>query len=157
MQTYWLRVSSGSDTTSIQRGLDNSTGSSSGEGKITRLVNWNVEVLASLLKKIVARREAMGKSRSEAARGSENTLVAKDGTTVLEEVLEIIPLPEFNGDAIRRQVDPDSIALDKTVMEELALFVEEVALSYRKNPFHNFEHASHGTAQIWLTSCLYNN
>ncbi|CAB9528997.1 Receptor-type guanylate cyclase gcy [Seminavis robusta] len=152
MQTYILKVTAGSRSSAQEAAASLSTNdtsvSSDREGRIQRLVNWNVEVLSSLLKKVVARREAMGNSRRGAARTVGNDQLTKQGGTVLDEVLEIIPLPEFNGDAIRRQVDPDSIVLDSKVVEELSLFVKEVAMGYRNNPFHSFDHASHVTMSV---------
>jgi len=40
------------------------------------------------------------------------------------------------------------VALDETVMTQLQNYVTSIALLYRSNPFHNFEHASHVTMSV---------
>jgi hypothetical protein len=62
---------------------------------------------------------------------------------VLEEVVEIIPLPGYDERVFKRQEDPSTIELPDAVVDQLNLYVATIALMYRDNPFHNFEHASH--------------
>lgn len=110
--------------------------------KTTRLVNWNVDTLAHLIRQIVARRQALQISRQSISpvfqQGSDSL------GTVLDEVKEIIELPPFDPAAARRQKDPKTIKLDQAVIDELKDYVTAIANMYRYNPFHNFEHASHG-------------
>jgi hypothetical protein len=67
---------------------------------LTRLVNWNVEVLRKLLKQVVAHREARADNepRNRKVKYTPNTT-----GTVFDEVKEIIELPEFDGKAVQRQ------------------------------------------------------
>ena len=92
-----------------------------------------------------------------------------DGITVLDEVKDYIELPDFDKTMAREEVDPDSIELDPRIGFQLHDYVSAIAAMYRKcihcfivffnakaqltlcriipigeNPFHNFEHASHG-------------
>ena len=61
-------------------------------------------------------------------------------TTPLEEVKEIIHLPEFDRKASKRnRIEPDSVEIPAKVVEQLHLLVSEIATRYRRNAFHNFE------------------
>lgn len=140
LNTYFLKLTSGSkrsamSTTESGASAETEFGTSSND-KNKRLVDWNVEVLSGLLKKIVARRRSTGKEpgdlRASTMRACENSIM------VLEEVQEIIALPPFDGSTIITQVDPDSIQLEKEVINELSILVTKVAAMYRQNPFHNF-------------------
>ncbi|CAB9521509.1 Receptor-type guanylate cyclase gcy [Seminavis robusta] len=115
--------------------------------KTERLVAWNVEVLCSLLRKIVARRAARS-SASKRRSESPNPKTQKQPEMVLDEVKDIIKLPSFNETAVRRQVDPNTIVLSAQVTRELESLVSNIASMYRDNPFHSFEHASHVTMSV---------
>jgi hypothetical protein len=111
-----------------------------------RLIDWNVDVLANSLKKIQAMREEetrIQEAKSSFVDGSwKNDHV---GTTVLDEVQEIIALPQ------QEQVykrDPQSLELDETVLSQLKGYVGLIASMYQDNSFHNFEHASHVTQSV---------
>lgn len=102
-----------------------------------RLVDWQVESLGSLLKKIIAYRNQGRKKKPE-----NFSTDFKKGETVLDEVQEIIALPEF--DHKKSTISSDALAaieLPPAVKTQLRTFVEEVASLYHDNPFHNFEHA----------------
>jgi len=149
MQTYFLKVISGSKASGETADTEDTPTRLGSEckAKEDRLVNWNVEVLSGLLRKILARRAATGKSCT-LSKHLAGDLKTPNGMTVLDEVAEIISLPAFDGTAIRKQVDPDSITLKPKVVEELLALVAEFASMYRKNPFHSFEHASHVTMSV---------
>jgi hypothetical protein len=102
-----------------------------------RLVDWQVESLAGLLKKIIAYRNQGKKKRQDKV-----SFHFGKGETVLDEVQEIIELPEF--DPKKSTITSDALAavqLSTSVSSQLRAFVEEVAGLYHNNPFHNFEHA----------------
>ena len=113
--------------------------------KTKRLVEWNVEVLAALLKKIVAHH---GYAQSADSLDPAAIIQRESGTTVLDEVKEIIHLPEFDAEAGRHQVDADSVELPRSVTDQLHQYVSSIAVLYLENPFHNFEHASHVTMSV---------
>jgi len=117
LQTYWLDMNrSSNDVRSERRSTDNS---SSGEGDPTvgvsqvdqtalsskqmRLVQWNVDVLGSLLKKVIAHREEGEKSMKSELRCTKST--PEPEMTVLEEVKEIVELP----DAIKATANPEEV------------------------------------------------
>lgn len=106
--------------------------------KDDRLIDWNVDVLLGCLAKVVSRRyEAQGRKRWVRPTPKE------DSHNVMEEVTEIIVLPEFDGKAAKRNGDC-SLTLPEAVKAQLRLFVFTIASLYmNENQFHNFEHASH--------------
>jgi class 3 adenylate cyclase len=121
--------------------------------KHQRLVDYNVEVLCQHLKQIVARRmvvAAAGRRDSE-GNGPPNLDIHRDSnesTKVLEEVTEIIKLPNFDPRAFKDHVDPNTVELEPAVVSQLKRYVTIIAAMYRNNPFHNFEHASHVTMSM---------
>lgn len=65
------------------------------------------------------------------------------GTTPLEEVQEIIVLPDFDAKAAKKQQDPEIVEIPQDIIKQAHLLVSKIASMYNDNPFHNFEHASH--------------
>lgn len=112
--------------------------------KHERLIDWNVEILLRLLKSVVAKRRLVSRRLSGPNRvplGDDYVWESK--TTLLEEVTEIIVLPEFDGAVGDDFVDHDGIELNVEVAGQLRSYVEFIASMYKDVPFHNFEHASH--------------
>ena len=119
--------------------------------KMNRLIGWNSDVLGRLLKQIIVRRNAaikLGKLRINNINGFARDTPDSSKTMVLEEVKEIIQLPEFDAVVVENQEDPTLIVLADEVTDQLKEFVGMVAMLYRNNPFHNFEHASHVTMSV---------
>lgn len=108
-----------------------------------RLVDWNVECLVQLLRKIAVRREAKRSLQAD----SQPEAIADDCTnigTVLDEVKECIEIPEFHPKVERMNQDVGSIELNEHVKEQLRDYVTTICCMYKNNNhFHNFEHASH--------------
>merc|ERR1711977_318347 len=63
-----------------------------------------------------------------------------------DEVVEIIELPAFDPKAAIQ--DPYSMDLSKDLMTQLRTYIFMVSNTYKENPFHNFEHASHVTMSV---------
>lgn len=157
MQTYWLSGSRGCSNATASNIGDESSGGDIDDilplptavDKVARLVDWNVEKLVGILKQIVARREI-----------SETSVVRKDGDvaavstrgTPLEEVKEIISLPEFDTTVTGKQKSPVEVTLSATAVAQLRDYVTCIANMYRRNPFHNFEHASHVVQSVCKVS-----
>ena len=153
LQTYWLAVTlrpttetSSSNEEQSAKVIEEDLEAKEAVAKrqrITRLIEWNVETLVCLLKQIVARRN----SQSSATVSSGSSLVDETKKVTqgsfLDEVKEIIMLPEFDSKAARRQEDWEKVTLPHKVIDQLFNYVSCVANLYRDNPFHNFEHASH--------------
>jgi hypothetical protein len=157
LQTYWLAtentetgtVSGNSDKSNPEdsRGDDdmNEMESAVITARVSRLIDWSVEVLHKLLREIVARRKT-SPSRTEKPQRVE-AFIRGEGT-LLEEVAEIITWPEFDAGATQNHFDADSIDLGEAVEAQLYDYVSRIASLYRDNPFHNFEHAAHVTMSV---------
>jgi hypothetical protein len=114
--------------------------------KTNRLAHWNVDVLSRLLKQMMAQRVAAGAAMRAPDMRFEATMLRlrlTQPTNSLDEVVDVIALPQFNARAAQKHVDASTIDLDDNVESELRDYVTTIAAMYRNNPFHNFEHASH--------------
>mmetsp|Transcript_21694 Transcript_21694/g.53584 ORF Transcript_21694/g.53584 Transcript_21694/m.53584 type:complete len:1189 (-) Transcript_21694:77-3643(-) len=112
--------------------------------KVRRLCSWNVDVMTKLLRQIVAHRnssDAVHSSNEEVLSYREAEI--RDQYMVLDEVVEIIPLPGFDPRIYRERQDPEEVQLPDAVVDQMRLYVACLATLYRDNAFHNFEHASH--------------
>lgn len=113
MKTYWLvgRSNVRSVDTGTDRGED---GIYAKANKSDRLVDWNVELFLDLIRKIVAVRK---KSKSPSGRLQRTNSVSSFHALPLQEVREIIHLPEY--DSSKDTVDPKTIEVPDLVVEEL--------------------------------------
>jgi hypothetical protein len=68
--------------------------------------------------------------------------------TALDEVCEIITLPDFDAKTAAQDIDPKTIDLGDKLTTQLRDFVSVIASLYHENPFHCFEHASHVTMSV---------
>ncbi|KAG7354797.1 adenylate/guanylate cyclase [Nitzschia inconspicua] len=124
-----------------------SHGAGKNNGKIERLVEWNVDLLSNLLKEIIASRQSRGvlsDPKKVQMISDEAKNVGRAGNAILE-VQEIIKLPAYHG---KKEMDPTRIVLDDKVVQQLRKFISHVAHLYQNNPFHNFEHASHVSMSV---------
>ena len=118
--------------------------------QVQRLVDWNAEILLRLLKQVVAKRNAAGKSTWEDENSEPQLLpncVAHDGSVsivVLDEVTDIIDLPGFEqSSSIHTSPNGGNyIELSPAAVGQLKNFVKAVANAYHSNPFHCLQHAS---------------
>jgi hypothetical protein len=61
---------------------------------------------------------------------------------VVDEVAEVIALPHFTPKATKAStMHQDDVILEENVTSQLKDYIATIAHMYRKNPFHNFEHA----------------
>jgi class 3 adenylate cyclase len=106
----------------------------------TRLVNWNVELLASLLTTVVASRKVDGK-KSVKARSSEPTLQpSKAGHMPFDEWTQSIDLPSSTKH-MGKSARSTAAVLPEVVINQLRHFVTAIALLHGDNPF---PHVSYG-------------
>jgi hypothetical protein len=70
------------------------------------------------------------------------------GETCLDEVLEVMEMPQFDAAAAAAVENHSKIQIPNAVIESLKEYVTLIASSYRSNPFHNFEHACHVTMSV---------
>ena len=141
MKTYWLATSDDnkSSTNSSQvSSLDSDNLKSILDDKLKRLVAWNAEMLVRSLKQIAARRN----KRSGALEVVDWKGLRKPNIPVVEEIKEVITFPNFVS-----LVKPGqkSATIDGHVEQLVYDYVEAIAIRYKNNTFHNFEHASHVT------------
>ena len=110
-----------------------------------RLVLWTVDTLLVILRQIMARRAATQAVTTATGRSCnyENTNIINktldptSNCTVLDEVQDVLALPQFDAKVFRNQVDPETIEVPSAVISQLTEFVAEIAASYNDNPFHN--------------------
>jgi 3'5'-cyclic nucleotide phosphodiesterase/Adenylate and Guanylate cyclase catalytic domain len=112
--------------------------------KRNRSAQWVVEILANLLKEMVAKRQSLGirKDPVSAIEKLESNTKDHENEMVIDEVKEIITLPGF----VKKQkskVDKDNINLGDAVIAELKDYVLMAASLYNDNAFHCFDHAVH--------------
>ena len=105
------------------------------------LIRWNTEVLARLLKKIVASRVHRKSSQSS----SPSLVLPSTEKRPIDEIVEIIPLPQ---NQVNNDFDPAKLLLDEEITFQLRDLVASIAALYHDNPFHSFEHASHVTMSV---------
>lgn len=111
--------------------------------KLQRLVDWNSDVLCRILKQIVGRNRAMDKAtktKTSPVESSEDFIGRTVGATVIDEVVEIVELPELNALAAHHLYSHEEIMLDPIVVQQIRGYIHTIATLYRENPFHNFEH-----------------
>jgi class 3 adenylate cyclase len=166
MQTYWVhpkKISSGSVSVVSSAHTNESNDSSEDADHIRRLVDWNADLLGQILQLVIAKRDAsstaskhneyMGEEKARAT-GLPTTIDLQNSGpnqrhgSVLDEVKEIIELPEFDAVAASNQKGLASIELESTVTAQVHEYVSCIASMYNPNPFHNFEHASHVTMSV---------
>jgi hypothetical protein len=164
LQTYWLKLkggradhelsnvsetSSASDDTDcidaapLLSGVSGDSNAASKNEKFQRMIDWNADILAKLLQRILATRVAVGGTQKPAPDSKLQAIEVKTAEigNCMKDVVEIIRLPKF--DEAVYDFDPDSILVTDKVAKQLRNYVSLIASMYRSNPFHNFEHASH--------------
>ncbi|KAL3933781.1 MAG: hypothetical protein SGBAC_010248 [Bacillariaceae sp.] len=159
VQTYWVKRA----TSSLAEKLENnSIGDSSHSDKKSSsktfvsvdgdvqgdrdnrirktLIEWQVELLSRLLKRIVAKRcyHSGDFQHSFDAFGSEKTQPR-------DEIADEVKMPSFNSRTSLRIASSQYMQLPPEVLDQLEDFVTSVAFLYRDNSFHNYEHACHVT------------
>ncbi|KAL7569745.1 hypothetical protein ACA910_005691 [Epithemia clementina (nom. ined.)] len=159
LQTFWL------NTKHTQKGSGLGSGDSEHhevdcwadaevpDKKEDRLIDWQVDVFTRLLKQVMARRNASEKADPRLLQSTVFTTEPlrwsqEPGHTCLDEVKEIITLPEFDGCVANMQEDLDNIELGEAVMKQLRSYISTISSMYRKNDFHSFEHACHVTMSV---------
>eukprot|EP00980_Cylindrotheca_fusiformis_P022135 scaffold9027_cov107-Cylindrotheca_fusiformis.AAC.4 len=164
MQTYWLRRStrlinpkatgekSGMTTldeveteNSSERSEDDNNGIE-GMNKTERLVEFNVEVLASLLEQIVGSRGGVVNEIRNLVIAEKD--IAMGGRTVLEEFTPVIPLKRFDPEELERRQRATTVDIGEEAKHQLRNYISTISGMYPDNAFHSFEHASHVTASV---------
>eukprot|EP00980_Cylindrotheca_fusiformis_P017960 scaffold5706_cov151-Cylindrotheca_fusiformis.AAC.6 len=167
MQTYWVRkrnkpinpkaagLKSGMETLEEEAESEESSERAEedddflgieGMNKTDRLVEWNVEVLTSLLEQIVGSRGGVVNKIQTLSQAESK--IGTGGKTVLEEFTSIIPLKRFNTDELERRRRTSTVDIGEEAKSQLRDYISTISRLYIDNAFHNFEHASHVTASV---------
>ena len=145
MKTFWARVScAGSQYSSSAHSGGGKTSEEELDASRARMVEWNVQNLVKLLNKVVSRRKAVHGSTVSGDGVIATMPSLYPGSTFLEEVQEIIELPQFDDSLDGAHQENVS----NEVVAELRIYVTEIGRMYRDNPFHNFHHASHVSMSV---------
>lgn len=148
-QTFWVEppnldiLANATDESSLCGDLidENCTGAEqlgrSKQEKVDRMISWNVQLLLSLLKKVVAARRASNSAETE---WLERSNARTEEMLVIDELKHIIDFSDFNPAAALLKAE--EIELDEKVENQMLHFVRKMAYLYRDVPFHNFEHVS---------------
>lgn len=108
-----------------------------------RLIDWIVDQLAMRMKMVIARHDALG---IVAEPGQDLIYTLPEGKTSLDEVVDVIPMPDF--DCKTATLCSANVVIDSEAMKQLHKLVSTIASYYKNNPFHNFEHACHVTMNV---------
>ena len=152
MKTFWLNQDTDEMGAMNVRSPHRSREDATLHERLERCIDWNTELLVGLLKKVVAHRVALHGPRAiKDAAGVSAKLKTKAknigaGQLIVEEVANIIELPEFDDRATA--ADAESLVLPAKVVAQCRRYVAVVASMYRNNAFHNFEHATHVTMSV---------
>eukprot|EP00980_Cylindrotheca_fusiformis_P008567 scaffold1820_cov129-Cylindrotheca_fusiformis.AAC.8 len=165
MQTYWVRKSSRSnkpkasgpklemDTLEETAETEGSSERTEEDGngieemnKTERLVEYNVEVLTSLLEQIVGSRGGVTNRIQTLSNAEKN--IGTGERTVLEEFIPVIPLKRFDTKELERRQRTTNVDIGAEAKYQLRHYISTIAGMYPDNAFHSFEHASHVIASV---------
>jgi hypothetical protein len=103
--------------------------------KNLRLIEWNLDIMARLLKQIVARRNAIERANL-CSTHHESDEGFKRERIPIEEVKEIVEVSSAKW--LPENIDhSDTVDLDPKVVEQLRHLLVKVSSMYHENPFHN--------------------
>ena len=142
VESFWVTASRDeiSESSELVDGKGESRGCSSRfttekmEGT-ERAIEWNVALLKKYLERIVQYR---GQTDNSAHATTHFDLTCGEGT-ILDEVKEVIKLPDFNARAVQNMRSKDNAHLSAIVEDQLSVFVAAIAHMYKENPFHSFQ------------------
>jgi guanylate cyclase len=102
------------------------------------LIEWNVDVLHRILRDIAAARDTS--KAEEGPSDFSRVLSSIQGQTVFDEVKEVVELPPFDAETVRRVKERKDVSIPTNVLAQLRHFVTAISQTYDKEvPFHNFQ------------------
>jgi class 3 adenylate cyclase len=152
MQTYWLtlksryassEMTSNTDSATVISEVKESEDSQIFDARTTRLVDWNIGMLLELLKHVIIQRTSNNAKAIGTVENHESKNLDKTVEMPLEEVAELIDLPDIDSKGVHSQKDTSDVVFSPIVVGQLRDYITTVASMYRFNAFHGFEHASH--------------
>jgi uncharacterized protein (UPF0147 family) len=144
LTTYFLTMRGSSDDTASTASSDsfNTDTENDGEGhdmfadvaameeKKNRVAEWTVEVMSRLLRDIVVGRKVRHADRdapSKLARLEQKSLSQEEHTTVIDEVVKVIVLPDYSAAKKKYEDVDESTTLDERIVAELRSYVQTIA------------------------------
>ena len=100
--------------------------------KQARLVDWMCELFHEHIRQLMANRKRQPSKPANAK------YYPKENTTALDEVAEVIFLPQFDEHASEDFMDKMDVDVGPVVMGQLHKYISIIASQYLDNPFHNF-------------------
>jgi hypothetical protein len=112
-----------------------------------RLIEWNVDLLRTLLKKVIASRDEVSQAKREELVREISVMRVRNGNgeTPLDEVEEAITFPEK---CVGFKRDPNAVAISAAADAQLHEYISTIASLYRNHPFHSFAHATHAGQSV---------
>ena len=154
MSTYWLAlkkagqsVSSDEDFADLEDNVlsRSSRAASVMDQKEARVVEWVCDILLKQVKKVVVVHQ---RCPSSAHSNRDLMFQGHDGKICLDEVQEAIRTPDFNAKVAEATLDYDLVQVPDAIINDIRDYVAMIAASYKRNKFHNFEHACHVTMSV---------
>ena len=147
MKTFWVLPKAktqegGSDRASEMSESESGDLSEDDEGqnKQERMVDWATQILLSHVRST----KANGDCKTDRLASTAPTFHRDMNKTNLDEVVEIIELPQFDPNNRTQTAEEEGTPVPTEIVDKLKTYVEIIANMYRDNPFHCFEHACHG-------------
>lgn len=113
-----------------------------GSNDFQNRVDWNYNILLEYLKNIQARQNLRPRKAFKKMKNSKEEIGM--GDPIIEEAQEPVKMPTFDPKSVRK-LGQMAIDLGPDIESQLRLYVSSIASTYRDNPFHSFEHATHVT------------
>lgn len=155
VQTYWIKSKVSSTEKSEERKVPERLSSNAIDGARINdvpaeathnlgikksLIDWQVDLLSTMLKRIVAQEENEKEKKPQSlARLNYNKMLPRD------EIAEKIEMPELDPEAVKKSLSSHEVELPTVVVIQLEDLVSTIAHLYHNNGFHNYEHACHVT------------
>ena len=146
VQTFWAVPRSKGQSASTFSGTGHSDsdhekqeldGEGAGSEKVERLIDWNVEMLLQHLQPVVNSRTNKprpSKAALVAVRNAEQNLLHDRQGIVVDEMTQILGMPEFDPDKAQAAFQDSEIP--PRVKQQLREFVVMIANTYKNTPFH---------------------
>ena len=99
--------------------------------KQARLVDWMCELFHDHIRQILA-------SRKRQTKPANAKYFPRENSTALDEVAEVIFLPQFDEHALEDCKDKKDVHVGPVVMRQLHEYISMIASQYLDNAFHNF-------------------
>lgn len=123
--------------------------------KFGRLVQWNMEVLVSLLKQVEQARRAYDiqpDSQIDIRKMEMELTGRRSNETLIDEVVDTIDIPTSKGSSL---IDEEEIELSPAVLEQLRVFVSTIALMYNRNRKSDYPNKHYTKALLFFFLLAY--